>query len=143
MKSLAYLLLGAAVVFGTTASLSSTAPESLKIEMNALNNSGENGTAVLTQTNDGVRVVVELANAPASAQPTHIHLGTCGNINKAPEYALVPTMDGRGTSVVAGVKLSDLLKGHYAINVHKSPTDLATYVSCGNITAKRGMQSDS
>ncbi|MBV8639630.1 MAG: CHRD domain-containing protein [Candidatus Eremiobacteraeota bacterium] len=110
------------------------ASDSLTVPMKALNDSGETGTAVLTQQDDGVHVVVTLKNAPKdTAQPTHIHIGTCGNINKAPEYALVNTVDGKGDSVVKGVKLSDLTSGKYAINVHKSGDDLGTYVSCGDI----------
>ena len=110
------------------------APDSLTIPMKALNSSGEDGTAVLTQQDDGVHVAVTLKDAPKDTpQPTHIHIGTCGNINKAPEYALVNTVDGKGDSVVKGVKLSDLTSGKYAINVHKSGDDLSTYVSCGDI----------
>ncbi len=112
------------------------APSTLTIPMKALNGSGENGTATLTQEPDGVKVVVALKNGSKAAQPTHIHVGTCGNINKAPEYPLNNTMGGKGMSIVKGVKLADLLKGKYAINVHKSTSDLGTYVSCGNITAK-------
>ena len=110
-------------------------PKSITIPMKALNGSGENGTAVLTQASDGVHISVMLKGAPDIAQPTHIHVGTCGNINKAPEYALQNTVDGKGSSTVKGVNLADLLKMHYAINVHKSGTDLGTYVSCGNIKA--------
>jgi hypothetical protein len=110
------------------------APDTLTVPMKALNDSSENGTAVLTQQDDGVHVVVSLKNTPKDTpQPTHIHIGTCGNINKAPEYALVSTVDGKGDSVVKGVKLSDLTAGKYAINVHKSGDDLGTYVSCGDI----------
>ncbi len=110
------------------------ASDSLTIPMKALSDSGETGTAVLTQQDDGVHVAVSLKNAPKDTpQPTHIHIGTCGNINKAPEYALVNTVDGKGDSVVKGVKLSDLTAGKYAINVHKSGDDLGTYVSCGDI----------
>lgn len=108
-------------------------PTTLTIPMHALNGSHEDGTAILTQTAQGVRVVVSLANAPSIAQPTHIHIGTCSNIVKAPEYALVDTQNGHGDSVVRGVKLSDLVKGSYAINVHKSGFDLGTYASCGDI----------
>lgn len=110
------------------------APDTLTVPMKALNDSGENGTAVLTQADDGVHVAVTLKGAPKdTAQPTHIHVGTCGNINKSPEYALVNTVDGKGDSVVKGVKLSDLTTGKYAINVHKSGDDIGTYVSCGDI----------
>lgn len=110
-------------------------PAKLTVTMNALNGSGESGTATLTDTAEGVKVVVSIANG-SGAQPTHIHAGTCAKINKAPEWPLQSTVDGRGTSVVAGVTIAQLLKGHFAINVHKSATDLATYVSCGDIAAK-------
>jgi hypothetical protein len=36
--------------------------------------------------------------------------------------------------MVSGVSVAELKKGHYAINVHKSLTDLKTYVSCGDLT---------
>ena len=130
--SLTALALGAILSAALPAAADTTG---VTIPMKALNNSNENGTATLTQQSDGVKVVVTLKNAPATAQPTHIHIGTCGNINKAPEYALVSVTNGTSTSVVKGVKLDDLLKGHYAINVHKSADDLGTYVSCGDIKA--------
>lgn len=110
------------------------AGDSLTIQMTALNGSGENGTAVLTQEANGVRVVVSLKNAPKDTpQPTHIHAGTCGKINAAPEYPLDNTVDGKGSSLVKGVKLSDLTAGKFAVNVHKSGDEIKTYVSCGNI----------
>lgn len=125
------LALGAALALGGSAF---AAPQTLTIKMAALNHSGEQGTATLTQEPEGVRVVVNLTGAAKTAvQPTHIHVGTCGNINKAPEYGLQNTVAGKGTSIVKGIKLADLTKGHYAINVHKSANDLGTYVSCGNI----------
>lgn len=111
------------------------ATNTLTVPMKALNGSNESGTAELTQESNGVQIVVKLKNAPADAQPTHIHIGTCGNINKAPEYALVSVTNGTSTSVVKGITIDQLLKGHYAINVHKSTTDLATYVACGDIRA--------
>jgi hypothetical protein len=109
------------------------ANDELVIPMHALNGSGEDGTATLTQVADGVKVVIALQHFPDEAQPTHIHLGTCSAINKAPEYALRLTFAGRSDSTVRGVTLKDLQKQPYAINVHKSITDLSTYVSCGNI----------
>jgi hypothetical protein len=108
-------------------------PKSITIPMRALNGSGEDGSAVLTQTAEGVHVVVALVHAPDDAQPTHIHIGTCGAINRAPEYGLALTVNGKSDSVVKGIQLTDLIKAKYAINVHKSASDLGTYVSCGDI----------
>lgn len=116
------------------AGLALAAPDSLTIQMKALNGSTEDGTAVLTQEANGVRVTISLKNAPKDTpQPTHIHVGTCGNINAAPEYPLENTVDGKGTSLVKGVKLSDLTAGKFAVNVHKSGDEIKTYASCGNI----------
>jgi hypothetical protein len=138
MKIARLALLGVTLVvaFGAAA-LAQMAPSTVTIKMVALNNSGENGSATITQLKNGnVSVAVHLMNAPADIpQPTHIHIGTCGHINKAPEYPLSNTVDGKGVST-APVSLANLLKGQYAINVHKSGMALGTYVSCGNITAK-------
>jgi Cu/Zn superoxide dismutase len=108
-------------------------PQTLTVTMHALNGSNEDGTAILTQEANGVRVTLDLKNAPDDPQPTHIHIGTCGAINKAPEYGLQATVSGKASTVVPGISLADLLKGHYAVNVHKSAMELGTYVACGDI----------
>ena len=136
MQSILRTTLATLALAGIALSATAATPASITIKLGALNGSGETGTATLTQLASGVKVVVALKNAPAAAQPTHIHIGTCGNIKKAPEYPLVNTVNGAGTSTVAGVTIKQLLAGKYAINVHKSTMDLATYVACGNITAK-------
>ncbi|MEO9262846.1 MAG: CHRD domain-containing protein [Candidatus Baltobacteraceae bacterium] len=120
-----------AIVMGTAALADSSKP--LTVQMKALNDSKENGTAIVSQDGDNLKVVIKLDNGTTDPQPTHIHAGTCANINKAPEYPLESTVNGEGTSIVKGVKLSDLTSGKYAINVHKSTSDLGTYVSCGDI----------
>lgn len=136
MRNLRFALLGAALAGVLAAAASADAPTTVTIKMVAQNDSGENGTATLTQVADGVRVSVKLDGTPKDVpQPTHIHVGNCGHINKAPEYPLASTTNGESLSTVKGVQLADLLKGTYAINVHKSGTDLGTYVSCGNIAA--------
>ncbi len=108
-------------------------PKTITLSMRALNGSGEDGSAMLTQTAEGVHVVIALNHASDDAQPTHIHIGSCNAINKAPEYGLALTVNGKSDSVVKGIQLTDLLKSKYAINVHKSAMDLGTYVSCGDI----------
>ena len=108
--------------------------DSHTIVMKSLNGSGEDGTAVVSQTDQGISVVVSLKNAPKDVpQPTHIHAGNCGKINASPEYPLENTVNGKGSSIVKGVKLADLMSGKFAVNVHKSGDDLPTYVYCGNI----------
>jgi len=133
MKFARTLLVAVAAAAVLGASAGAATPTTVTFPMKALDASGETGTATVTQVATGVKVVVALKGAPESAQPTHIHVGTCGNINKAPEYPLTNTVDGKSTTVVKGVTLAQLLAGHYAVNVHKSATAIGTYVSCGNI----------
>ena len=111
------------------------ATSTLTVNLASQNNSGESGTATLTQQPDGVQVVISLANAPTSAQPAHVHMGTCDKLNPAPEYPLTSITAGSSTTLIKGVTIDQLLAKPVAINVHKSTSDLGTYVACGNITA--------
>ena len=57
MKQLRFALLGAAFAgMLATIAFAADAPSTLTIKMVAQNDSGENGTATLTQVTDGVRV---------------------------------------------------------------------------------------
>jgi hypothetical protein len=67
---------------------------------------------------DKTKVVILLSNAPAGvAQPAHIHLGQCDNLDKAPKWA-----GSVETPVVTVVPASidAILKDRTAINVHKA-----------------------
>jgi hypothetical protein len=128
---LATLAFSGGVAFASMGPAMSSSP--LHVQLKAQNGSGENGTATLTQMKKGVQVVVTIPNAPAAAQPTHIHPGTCAHLNPVPKYPLNNLVHGKSTTLVPGVKLSDLTGGKFAINVHKSTNDLKDYVSCGEI----------
>jgi hypothetical protein len=110
------------------------ATNTLTVTLNALSNSGETGTATLTQVTGGVQVVLAIKGAPSTAQPAHIHTGTCADL-KGVVYPLTSVTNGSSTTVVKGITIDQLLKSPMAINVHKSASDLATYVACGNIVA--------
>lgn len=120
-----------ALAFTTAPSLAATGP--VTVTMTAQNASGENGTATLTPTPDGVQVVVSLKNAPAAAQPAHIHPGTCANLTPAPQYPLTSLANGTSTTLLKGVTMDQLLANPFAVNVHQSTSNLGTYVSCGDI----------
>jgi hypothetical protein len=126
-------LLTAAIVIASLAPLSATAAtSSLTVTLRQQNGSGESGTAMLTQAGSDVKVVISLKGAPATAQPAHIHDGTCANLG-AVAYPLTNVVGGNSTTTVKGVTIDKLLSGTYAINVHESAADLAKYVACGNI----------
>ncbi len=99
----------------------------------AQNGSGESGTATLTQESDGLVVKLKLTGGTGD-QPAHIHKGTCAKLDPKPAYPLATVTDGASTTTLKDVKLSELTSGTYAINVHKSTTDLKDYVACGDLT---------
>ena len=105
------------------------------IQLTPQNNSGESGTAVLTEVGAKTKVVVAVNGAPAGVgQPMHIHKGTCASLDPAPAFGLTTLTAGKSETTV-DVPLTNLQQGGYAINGHKSAQDAKTYVFCGNIPA--------
>lgn len=106
----------------------------LNINMGQQNGSKQDGTATVKDVQGGVQVKVSVQNEPAGAsEPAHIHQGTCAKLNPAPWKPLSNVVNGTSVTTVKGITVADLKKAHYAINVHKSASDLATYVSCGDL----------
>jgi hypothetical protein len=113
---------------------------SVTVKILAQNGSGEAGTAVLTQDGDNVVVKATVTGAPATVpQPIHIHDGTCAKLDPAPKYPLVTMVDGVSTTTLKNIKLASLETGAYAINIHKSTTDIPAYVACGDIPKAKAM----
>lgn len=132
--SLGTALLGTALV-GTLMAGTVGAQAPMTVTMKAMNGSGMDGTATLTDLGSGkTKVMLDLKNGPAGPQPAHVHEGTCATLNPAPKYPLTNVVNGRSETTL-DVGMSDLMKGSMAINVHKSPQDIPTYVSCGDIAA--------
>jgi hypothetical protein len=142
--------LAAAGIAAITLLAAAPAPQStmtLTVKLSEQNKSGETGVATLTDTADGLMVVLKLDGAPAGVpQPAHIHKGTCEKLDPKPAYPLSSAIDGKSTTEkikgmaaadstvpAPAVTIADLLKAPYAINVHKSTTEAMVYVSCGNI----------
>ena len=112
------------------------AADSMKVDLSPQNNSGESGTATLTKQGDKqTKVVLAVKGGPGSAQPVHIHKGSCTNLDPKPAFPLSPLTGGKSETVV-NASLDDLEKGGYAINGHKSAQDLKTYVFCGDVASK-------
>ena len=131
MLKLAIPLLLAGLLSGPALALDDV----VTVELKAQNDSGQNGTATLMPEGMQTKVVIELSNAPAGvAQPAHIHLGTCDNLDKAPKWPLQAVKDGRSVSMVPA-SIDTILSEKAAINIHKSKDEVSVYVSCGNIVA--------
>ena len=107
---------------------------SIDINMGAMNGSNQDGSARVVSAGTGVQVTLKINNQPKGAsEPAHIHEGTCKKLNPAPWKPLKNVVNGTSVTTVPGVTVAELKKEHYAINVHKSLTDLKTYVSCGDL----------
>jgi LPXTG-motif cell wall-anchored protein len=128
-------LTGAFAVALTTVALlpaSIEAQQSITINLTAQNDSGQNGTAVLTPDGAGTKVVVTLSNAPGP-HPAHIHSGSCPTPG-AVVYPLTSVANGQSETTVAA-SIADILRAPHAINVHKSPQEIPVYTACGDVTA--------
>jgi hypothetical protein len=107
--------------------------DAITVKLESQNNSGQTGTATLFPEGDKTKVVIELLNAPTGiAQPAHIHLGSCDNLDKAPKWPLEAVKNGRSVTLVPA-SIDAILKERTAINIHKSAAEVQVYVSCGNI----------
>ena len=132
--------LGTALIVGATAqSPAPPAPAApahkppTQVKLAPQNASGESGTATMLDGAKGLIVRLRLEGGGDLKQPAHIHKGTCEKLDPKPAYPLTLVADGKSETTIPGVTLADLAKGSYAINVHKSTTDIPTYVSCGNL----------
>ncbi len=137
MKKMAFLVVVALIaVMGAFHSTASAADMSMTVKLMAENGSGEDGTATITAVGaNDIKVVVNLSNGTSTPQPAHIHNGNCGpTLNPKPLYPLTNVVNGQSDTTVM-VGMAELAKGGYAINIHKSGTEVSTYVSCGNIQA--------
>jgi hypothetical protein len=112
--------------------------DSITIDLNELNDSGVSGTATLTDNGDGTTTVEITVDGATGDHPAHIHEGTCDDLDPNPLYPLTNVdADGLSTTDVE-VSLDDLLAEPFAINLHLSANNVATYIACGNIEAAVG-----
>jgi hypothetical protein len=97
------------------------------------NGSGQHGTVALKPRGSKTVVEIHLLGAPSTAEPAHIHSGSCSHLNPAPKYPLTSVVDGISETTV-NAPIAVLTAGNLAVNVHKSVNDLKTYVACGNLS---------
>lgn len=74
---------------------------------------------------------------PGSVYPWHVHTGKCGPggsvVGSGAAYKpLTAGPDGTATST-AQLSVAAPTSGDFHVNVHASPTNMATIVSCGNL----------
>jgi len=107
--------------------------DEVTVELSEFEGSGQSGTATLTAEGEQTQVSITIDDPVSESQPAHIHEGSCGaDLNPEPAFGLPNVADGTSEATV-DVALDTLTGGTYAINLHMSDEDLATYTSCGNI----------
>jgi hypothetical protein len=117
----------------TTAEPSATTKKgAVVVQLREQNGSGESGTATLVGWPKKADILVELDSAPSTAQPAHIHTGSCDDLGD-PRYKLADVVAGKSVSVFKVETLPGEEGVTYAINVHKSYDEIDTYVACGDI----------
>jgi len=124
-----------ACALGITASAAiapASAAKPLQVHLVAQNASGETGTVTMLDGPLGLIVHVRV-NEMTLAQPAHIHKGTCAKLDVKPAYPLTTIADGQSQSTIPGATIALVTGQPYAVNVHKSTKDVATYVACANI----------
>ncbi len=134
---LAVALLALLGVSGATALADGQTTTDTMVEQN---NSGQSGTVRFTLSPDNTTLTVEINISGGSSvpQPAHIHKGSCDNLDPKPFYPLNNVVDGKSVTVIteADVKSLDYESSNqFAVNVHKSATEVSTYVSCGDIVS--------
>ena len=134
VSALLALILSLATFVALT-SFAGAQPQTLTIQLDAQNNSGQSGPAELTDLGNGsTRVVVVLSNAPSNVpQPIHFHSGTCATLGPI-VYPLTSLVNGRSESTV-NVSIAQMLATPFAINAHRSAQEASIYVACGNVVA--------
>ncbi len=110
----------------------------IQLNLTMQNNSGVSGTATLHEEDGKVTVTLKtnqnsvLGLIPPPAEPAHIHIGSCPNPGSV-KYPLHDVMNGKSETVL-NISLAQLkAQMPSAINVHKSSSEINTYIACGDI----------
>jgi hypothetical protein len=103
----------------------------------SMNKTGEFGTATLTPIDGGgTEVDIALVGAPeGELQPVNIFSGTCSRLSAHPKYVLNYGVSGVSRTLL-NVQMTVLTGGGFAINVHKSTSDVESFSACGGLTGK-------
>ena len=103
------------------------------------NDSGVAGTVEFEATEAGTRIVVR-ADGALGDHPTHIHSGTCADLDPNPKYPLnnveLKTTELTGLSeTVIDAPLDEFLEEDHLVLIHRSAAEIGNYLACGNIVA--------
>ena len=105
---------------------------SIIVPLEELNESGQQGVAILVGQGDTTELVVDISSGETDVpQPIHLHQGGCGSLGDV-AFALSDIVNGESVTTVES-SLAELLTGGFAINGHKSAEQIGEYVACGEV----------
>lgn len=100
------------------------------------------GTATIAPgTTAGTTVVTVgiTGGTPGATYPWHVHTGNCGDqgpvVGSAAAYPVLTVDAGGKAQADATIPVPTPTTGNYYVNVHASPSDMGTIISCGNLSA--------
>jgi hypothetical protein len=105
--------------------------DTLNVNMGALGDSRQWGSASMGDAKHGMDVEIQLQNVPRGAsEPAYIARSTCAPPARAHWRSLKPVAGGKSKSHVDGVDIGQIKGGRYAIVVLSAGSSRP--VSCGN-----------
>lgn len=118
----------------TPPATSVTPSNEMRVTLTALTDEAIEGEAVLTEVGGQIKVTLTLSGSAAYGNhPAHIHTGACPTPG-AVKYPLT-NVGSEGVSETTLAVTLDQLRSELplAINVHQSPEDIKTYLTCGDL----------
>lgn len=97
------------------------------------NGSGQSGTVTLEDVGTQVRVTITLSNPITTAEPAHIHTGSCPTPG-AVVYPLQNVVNGTSVTMVDTTIANLKTMVPLAVNVHKSASESSVYYSCADLS---------
>ena len=109
------------------------AGRAVTIALRQLNDSGQSGTATLTEYGSTTEVVLSLSAGTSQTDAVNIHSGRCGDILGSADYPLASFVAGSGESyTIVDATLDSLQDGKHAINSLEADASSKS-TACGNI----------
>lgn len=124
----------------TSATTPAGASVTWRATMQPMNGSNITGSASVAPASTGtMTATVNISGATAGdVHPWHVHTGTCatggGVVGPGSAYTPLTVAAGGSASSTATIPATLDATQKYHVNVHKSPTDMGTIVSCGDLT---------
>jgi hypothetical protein len=100
--------------------------------LDAQNGSGQSGTVALEQVGNQVQVTISLTNPRSTAEPAHIHTGSCPSPGGV-VFPLTDVVEGGSVTLINTTIAELIAQVPLAVNIHKSAAESSVYFACGNL----------